>query len=244
MLGNVIICAGLAGLTATITLRWLESGYPPFSNMTESLLWMCWAFCVLFFGARFFTSLVGLELVASIGVSLILALTTLIRQPARPLMPALQSNWLIFHVFTCMVAYAAFFAAFCAGSFRIFSRSKGNRTDAEILVGDTGSSLDELIPQLLAFGFLLLTIGIISGAVWARQAWGRYWGWDPKETWSLVTWLVYGIYLHLRRYGAGFGLDKRRAALLSAIFAIIGFLFVIFTYFGVSYLLPSLHSYA
>jgi cytochrome c-type biogenesis protein CcsB len=95
--------------------------------------------------------------------------------------------------------------------------------------------MDELTHQLVMFGFLFLSAGIISGAVWANSAWGRYWGWDPKETWSLVTWFVYATLLHARFMR---GWRGNRIAVLS----IAGFLAVLFTYFGVNYL-PGLHSY-
>ncbi len=95
--------------------------------------------------------------------------------------------------------------------------------------------LDRLSHQLIMFGFLFLSIGIITGAVWANSAWGRYWGWDPKETWSLITWFIYAALLHARMMRGWHG---RRIAYLS----IIGFMAVLFTYFGVN-LLPGLHSY-
>lgn len=95
--------------------------------------------------------------------------------------------------------------------------------------------LDELTHQMVMFGFLFLSIGIITGAVWANSAWGRYWGWDPKETWSLVTWFVYATMLHARMMRGWHG---KRIALIS----ILGFMAVMFTYFGVNYL-PGLHSY-
>ena len=95
--------------------------------------------------------------------------------------------------------------------------------------------LDGLAYQMVMFGFLFLTIGVITGAVWANSAWGRYWGWDPKETWSLITWLVYATLVHAKMMR---GWRGRRIAYLS----IIGFAAVIFTYFGVNYL-PGLHSY-
>ena len=95
--------------------------------------------------------------------------------------------------------------------------------------------LDQLNYQLIMFGFLFLSVGIITGAVWANSAWGRYWGWDPKETWSLITWFVYAALLHARMMRGWHG---RRIAYLS----IIGFMAVLFTYFGVN-LLPGLHSY-
>jgi cytochrome c-type biogenesis protein CcsB len=95
--------------------------------------------------------------------------------------------------------------------------------------------LDELTYQMVMFGYLFLTIGIITGAVWANSAWGRYWGWDPKETWSLITWLIYSILLHAR-------FMRRWQGSRIAVLSIIGFLAVLFTYFGVN-LLPGLHSY-
>jgi len=97
--------------------------------------------------------------------------------------------------------------------------------------------IDELTYQMVVFGFLFLTIGIITGAVWANSAWGKYWTWDPKETWSLITWLIYAIFMHLRIMR---GWSGRSLAYVS----ILGFLAVLFTYFGVNYLLSGLHSYA
>ncbi len=95
----------------------------------------------------------------------------------------------------------------------------------------------------MVFGFLVPTVGIISGSVWAKPAWGRYWGWDPKETWSLITWFVYGICLYLRRAVGKFGVKPENLPLLNAIFAIAGFALAAFTYFGVTCLVNSLHSY-
>jgi cytochrome c-type biogenesis protein CcsB len=232
--GNLVLALGMAGLTVTIVTQWRAIGYPPFSNVPESLLWMAWGFCAVYFVARIFVDFIGLEFAASLGAVAVLAFSTLFDQSPRPLMPALQSNWLIFHVFTCMLSYGAFFAAFCTAILWLTLWRKW----------ESQKVLDALAYQLMAFGFLILTVGIISGAVWAKQAWGRYWGWDPKETWSLITWFVYGIYLHLRRAGAQFGVKRENLPLLNAIFAIVGFAFVAFTYLGVSYLLRSLHSYA
>jgi len=96
--------------------------------------------------------------------------------------------------------------------------------------------LDELTYQMVMFGFLFLTVGIITGAVWANSAWGTYWSWDPKETWSLITWFIYAILLHARLMR---GWSGRRIAYIS----IAGFMAVLFTYFGVNYLLSGLHSY-
>lgn len=231
---NAAIVLGFLGLSSTIVARWHEAGYPPFSNMPESLLWMAWACCAVYFVARFFVSFAGLEAAASLGVLAILAVSSLFPQAARPLMPALRSNWLIFHVLTCMIAYGAFLAAFLmALLWLLVWRTR-----------ETGKMVDALAYQTMAFGFLLLTVGIVSGAIWARQAWGRYWGWDPKETWSLITWFVYGAYLHTRLMSGSLGISRERLPYLNAIFAVLGFAFTLFTYFGVNYLLTGLHSYA
>lgn len=107
-----------------------------------------------------------------------------------------------------------------------------------------GSILANLVPKTIAFGFPFLTLGIITGAVWANVAWGRYWGWDPKETWSLITWVVYALFLHVRFSGGWLGLKAKSLPQLQAILSVVGFLFVLFTYFGVNYLLAGLHTYA
>ncbi len=105
------------------------------------------------------------------------------------------------------------------------------------------SVLSDLVWKMVAFGFPFLTLGIMTGSVWASVAWGRYWGWDPKETWSLITWLVYAFFLHVRFSGGLFGLKAKSLPQLQAILSAIGFLFVLFTYFGVNYLLSGLHAY-
>jgi ABC-type transport system involved in cytochrome c biogenesis permease subunit len=231
--GNALIALGLAALTAALVALWLEAGYPPFSNMEQSLLWMAWGFCAVYFAARARVEFTGMEFAASLGAAGIMALSTLFGHSMRPLMPALRSNWLAFHVFTCMLSYGAFFAAFCMAILWLARRRR-----------ETERPLDSAMHQVLGFGFLMLTIGIVSGSVWAQQAWTRYWGWDPIETWALITWLVYGIYLHLRAAGVRSGERRERLAVLSAGFAIGGFAFVMFTYMGVSYLLRGMHSYA
>ena len=232
--GNLVIALGMAGLTATIITQWRAIGYPPFSNVPESLLWMAWGFCAVYFVARVFADFAGLEFACSLGAAGILAASTLFRQSAGPLMPMLRSNWLIFHVFTCMVSYGAFFAAFCVA---LLWLTLWRKRESQAL-------FDALVYQVIAFGFLMLTVGIVSGAAWGNQAWGRYWGWDPKETWALITWLVYAIYLHLRPAGERRGVKAENLPRLNAAFAVGGFAVLGFTYVGVNYLLRGLHSYA
>ena len=155
----------------------------------------------------------------------------------QPLIPALKSNWLIAHVMTCFIGYAAFTIAFGI-SIMFLVKSSGEAQPTRL--GMAGripafDILDDLTHQMVTFGFLFLSIGIITGAVWANQAWGRYWGWDPKETWSLVTWLIYATLLHARLMR---GWKGKNIAVLSCV----GFVAMLFTYFGVN-LLPGLHSY-
>jgi cytochrome c-type biogenesis protein CcsB len=156
----------------------------------------------------------------------------------EPLIPALQSNWLTTHVVTCFMGYAAFTIAFgCGLLYLLKNMEKDDKEKPSAFLGKLPSlaMLDALIYQSTALGFVFLTIGIMTGSIWAHYAWGSYWSWDPKETWSLITWLIYAIMLHSR-----YVRDWRGKRL--AVLAIIGFACVLFTYLGVNYL-PGLHSY-
>jgi cytochrome c-type biogenesis protein CcsB len=222
--------------TVSIGLRWIESyqlgiGHAPLSNLYESLVFFSWsvALALIIAWRRF-----GTDLVALLGVPivfLILASTFLIDPSIRPLIPALQSNWLVAHVFTCFLGYSGFAVSFVAALLLLLAKSSDKV--ANLLPKKT--TLDEIVYRSILIGFPLLTLGIITGAAWAEHAWGTYWSWDPKETWSLVTWLVYAGFLHAR---LSRGWSGGRTALLS----VIGFCAVMFTYFGVNYL-PGLHSY-
>lgn len=153
----------------------------------------------------------------------------------RPLMPALDSKWLAIHVSLAILSYGAFAVAAGISAMYLlrdkFSDNSFNKGLAE------KEKLDEIAYRIIAFGFIFLSMVMITGAIWAESAWGRYWAWDPKETWSFITWIIYAIYLHLRRSR---GWQGKRAA----IFAIVGFICVVFTYIGVNTFIPSLHSYA
>ena len=141
---------------------------------------------------------------------------------AGPLMPALKSPWLTVHVITAILAYGAF----ALGCGLAVVKLRGN---------DPSDDTD--IYKITSFGFVMLTLSIVLGAIWAEQVWGSYWTWDPKETWALVTWIIYAIYLHLHRQRGWRG-NKARILLIA------GFILVLFTFFGVNFLLPGLHSYA
>jgi cytochrome c-type biogenesis protein CcsB len=234
---------GLAGNSAGIILRWVESyrlgiGHAPLSNLYESLIFFSWTIVLiyLFIERRYENRTIG-AFVTPLAF-LVLAYASLspnISDRIQPLLPALKSNWLIAHVITCFIGYAAFALAFGISIMYLFKQRDQEGKSALIDRLPGSNILDELTHQLVMFGFLFLSAGIITGAVWANSAWGRYWGWDPKETWSLITWFVYATLLHARMMR---GWRGKRIAYLS----IFGFAAVLFTYFGVNYL-PGLHSY-
>jgi cytochrome c-type biogenesis protein CcsB len=153
----------------------------------------------------------------------------------QPLIPALQSNWLTSHVVSCFLGYAAFTAAFGLGIMYLLKANKDRDVNTRFGFYPSLDILNELIYQCTVLGFVFLSIGILTGSVWAHYAWGSYWSWDPKETWSLITWLIYAAMLHAHLVRGWQG-EKM------AVMAIVGFASVLFTYLGVNYL-PGLHSY-
>ncbi|MGB6063753.1 MAG: c-type cytochrome biogenesis protein CcsB [Desulfomonilaceae bacterium] len=222
--------------TGSLGLRWIESyrmglGHAPLSNLYESLVFFAWTIALALIIARL---KFGTDLIVLLGTPLVfltMASTFLLDPSIKPLIPALQSNWLIAHVITCFLGYAGFTVSFVAAFLLLLVRGSG-AAGKHLPRADF---LDEIVYRSVLIGYPLLTIGIITGAAWADYAWGSYWSWDPKETWSLVTWLVYSAFLHAR---LARGWSGRRTAVLS----VVGFAAVMFTYFGVNYL-PGLHSY-
>jgi cytochrome c-type biogenesis protein CcsB len=245
-LGIIIRVIALLIHTTGLGLRWYESyqlgyGHIPLSNMYEALVSMSWCIVLvlILMEQKFKTETMGAFVLPIASLAMAYAsLAPNVRDEIEPLIPALQSNWLTYHVMTCFLGYAAFAVSFGASVAYLIKNKEAPPTTEE----DSGSlpaleMLDELIYKANAVGFLLLGIGIITGAVWANYAWGSYWSWDPKETWSLITWLIYAAFLHARLTR---GWRGRKTAVLS----IIGFCGVLFTFFGVNYVLSGLHSYA
>ena len=234
--------------TAAILLRWAESyqlgfGHAPLSNMYESLVFFSWciAFLYLLWERRLKSRVIGaFAFPFAFIFNAYASLAPGVSAKIDPLIPALQSNWLHAHVMTCFLSYASF-AISCAVSIiylvKLKRQEKGEKEGGPASLLPSLDSLDELVYKTIVVGFPLLTIGIVTGAAWANYAWGSYWSWDPKETWSLITWFMYAVFLHARVTRDWRG---KRTAILS----IIGFVAVIFTYFGVNYLLSGLHSYA
>nr|ALO63109.1 heme attachment to plastid cytochrome c [Chloromonas perforata] len=257
-----------------LLLRWKESGHFPLSNLYESLMFLSWCFTGLHLYIDNYTSLptslqkennefvrklLGAITTPSALLTNAFATFTLPKemQEAAPLVPALQSNWLMMHVTVMILSYAALilgslmsiaFLIVTAEKKQVVSLSLSDihqeGTNAFITGGKSqvlqestiALTLDNLSYRILGIGFPLLTIGILSGAVWANEAWGSYWSWDPKETWALLTWLIFAIYLHTR-------LSKGWEGKKPAIIASLGFVIVWMCYLGVNLIGEGLHSY-
>lgn len=245
--GTVAALFGFIVQTAALGLRWKESydmghGHAPLSNLYESVVFFSWTIILIYLliDAKYRFRAVGafvvpFALLASAWAQLGLD------SGIGPLVPALQSDWLLYHVITCFLGYAAFAAA-CGVSVMYLFKARHERANGTVRSGGVfslfpaASVLDELNYRAIMAGFPLLTIGIVTGAVWADYAWGTYWSWDPKETWSLIVWFIYAAFLHARITRGWVG---RRSAILS----IAGFAATVFCYLGVNLLLSGLHSY-
>jgi cytochrome c-type biogenesis protein CcsB len=241
-MATIITAAGFLGHTTAIILRWIESyqmgiGRAPLSNMYESLVFFSWTVILLYLLIEWRIHNKSIGVFATPIAFLIMAYSSFSSSEIQPLLPALKSNWLISHVLTCFFGYAAFALSF-ALSIMYLLKGSITKTSGDIihrLIPDL-EVLEELSNQMVVIGFIMLTLGIITGAVWANSAWGTYWSWDPKETWSLITWFVYAAMLHSRLISGWRGKKL-------VIFSIVGFCCVIFTYLGVNLLLSGLHSY-
>ena len=242
-IGTWICIVAAVVSTAAIGVRWAESyklgiGRIPVTNLYESLVFFAWTINLFYLLVewKYKNRTLGAFVMPIAFGTMLFALTN--ESSIQPLVPALQSYWLHAHVITCFVGYAAF--AVSAGV-AIMYLMKAKREERKVTGGvvalfPSTKVLDDLVYKSIIWGFPFLTAGIITGAAWANYAWGTYWSWDPKETWSLIVWLVYAAFLHAR---VTRGWHGRRAAILS----IIGFLATIFCYLGVNLVLSGLHSY-
>ena len=244
-LATYVTLGGLTIQTFAIILRWVESyrlgmGHAPLSNLYESLIFFAWTIIFLYMIIELRTKTRTLGAFVTPLAFLALAYASFspgMETHIQPLIPALKSNWLIAHVITCFFGYAAFGLSLALSIMYLIKRLENDQSTSIFLkLIPRPDILDELNYQMVIIGFLMLTLGIITGAVWAHSAWGSYWTWDPKETWSLITWLIYASVIHSRMVR---GWRGKRISVL----CIIGFSCVLFTYFGVNYL-AGLHSYA
>jgi cytochrome c-type biogenesis protein CcsB len=262
---RLMVAAANLALPAQLVLRWWQSGHFPISNLYESLCFLAWA-CTLtqLLVERSYPSPLVAAAATPMGLGCVafasFALPDQLQQ-AAPLVPALRSSWLVMHVSVIMVSYAALLVGSLLSvavlltdkgqslQLRSSSIGSGGYRQAQLATDGPGGilglssatlslseQLDSLSYRTITVGFLLLSIGIVSGAVWANEAWGSWWSWDPKETWALICWLVYAAYLHTR---LSRGWQGRRPALV----AVAGLVVICVCYIGVNLLGIGLHSY-
>lgn len=224
--GFWLISSGFILHTASIVVRWFATGHPPVMAGYEHSLLGSWFIIFLFFTIRIWLPRIELLGVAVIPFALFVLGNGIMAPSAhQPLAPPYQSNWLWVHVIFAWFAYGAFSVA---TGIAILYLLKINLTSKFLEKFPEPGVLDDLIFRFIFFGFIALTIEVGAGAIWARGLWGRYWGWDPTETWSLISWLTYGINLHLRTT-----LDWQgpKAAWL----AIVSFVAIIIAFFGIGF---------
>ena len=260
---------GLFGMTVTnvflvsqLVSRWIFSGHFPLSNLYESLIFLAWCLVTLYSileywtQSDFFGIFISPVVLGLIGFTQFSLSTDL--QAVKPLVPALQSNWLVMHVSVMIASYAALiFGCLLAMSYLLFTlwiTENQTQTTTLLLI------LDNWSYRMISVGFCFLTLGILSGAVWANETWGSYWSWDPKETWAFITWVTFAVYLHSRLLPYGAQREDRtekssgipgtsQLALTtepktySAWIASFGFLVIWVCYLGVNIVGKGLHSY-
>jgi cytochrome c-type biogenesis protein CcsB len=264
---STIIANGI--LFFILCSRWIVAGYFPLSNLYESLLFLTWMLLTIYL---YIETKTKSKLIGSVLIPVTLLISGFANltlspemQKSSPLVPALQSNWLMMHVSMMLLSYSTLIiGSLLCILFLVISRYK----DVDLKIMDDSSlplynimldyyeakllspsteiselgklkllqSLDNWSYRIIGLGFPFLTIGIISGGVWANEAWGSYWSWDPKETWALITWLVFASYLHARITK---GWEGKQTAILGSL----GFFVIWICYLGVNFLGKGLHSY-
>ncbi|KGG11771.1 MULTISPECIES: c-type cytochrome biogenesis protein CcsB [Prochlorococcus] len=262
---RILIASANILLAIQLVFRWIQSGHFPISNLYESLCFLTWGltFIQLLIERTFPYPLIQAALTPISLLSIAFASFVLPDElkASSSLVPALKSNWLVMHVSVIMCSYAALLIGSLLSLVVLLSSSRETLQIRSNSMGIGGfknksenlnivKSIDELIPitfskseeldnlsyRTITFGFLLLTFGLISGAVWANEAWGSWWSWDPKETWAFISWLIYAAYLHTR-------LSRGWQGKRPAIIAIIGLFIILICYIGVNFLGIGLHSY-
>ena len=195
-IATIVTLAGLAGHTAGIILRWIQSyrlgiGHAPLSNLYESLIFFAWTVILLYCLVEWRTKNKSIGVFITPIAFLAMAYASYspsINSRIQPLVPALQSNWFIPHVIVYMLSYAILGMSWFVAILGIIPRIKTKWNNKELVIAD----------NLVYIGFGFLTLGLVFGAFWAKEAWGHYWTWDPKETWAMITWMAYLLYIHYR----------------------------------------------
>jgi cytochrome c-type biogenesis protein CcsB len=228
----------------TLFIRWIQQGYFPLSNLYESLIFLSWGISSIHLFVEYKSKSRLIGSISSPILFFLIGFSTFTlpieMQKALPLVPSLQSNWLMMHVSMMMISYATLILGSLLSIFYLGLNSKIQFASNFSFSFSSKMFLLETIDiwsyRIIGLGFPFLTIGIISGAVWANEAWGTYWSWDPKETWALITWLVFAVYLHSRLVK---GWQGKKAALVASF----GFFVIWICYLGVNFLGKGLHTY-
>jgi len=216
-------------------MRWKIGGYALWSNSYETMIFMAWVTVLagLLLSKR---SLITFSLSTLFaGIILFVSGLNWLDPQINPLVPVLKSPWLMFHVAILMAAYGLFGIGFLIGSVNLLMMAL--RRKEKMTVAEPVKELSAINEIVLIVGLILMAIGTFMGAVWANESWGRYWGWDPKETWALITLIVYVMVTHLHL------LRKWYSLWLFNLCSVLAFSSVLMTYFGVNYLLSGMHSY-
>ena len=235
--GMLLHALGAVLMLVAVVNRTLQMGRLPLNSVYEYLLVLSFAVLLVALFIAFKFKSYGLVTVLMAVCAALIAVSFGKTDVGGPLLPALQSNWRVSHVLTAIISYSCFALAFGVAIFYLIVMPR--KTPEGGLPQEKrqrGESLERLMFNSIVFGFIFLTLLIITGAIWAEEAWGSWWTWDPKETWALITWIIYAIYLHLRLRPAWRG---RKGCYL----AIFGFAAVLFTLLGVTYIFGGLHSY-
>jgi cytochrome c-type biogenesis protein CcsB len=234
--GMALFVAGIVPHIAALAVRTIVSQRPPFLNLYEYMMSVTLGMVIMYLALEYLTRTKVFGAVAVPLIALASLFTTGLPSEVAWTMPALKSAWRVPHIATAILAYSAFAIAFGLGVLYLVRESFGS--------GNTGfwatrlptlKELDHTAYRMIAFGFTMQTALLLTGAIWAQYVFGRPWSWDPKEVWALVTWLVYAAYLHTR---LSMGWRGRKSVLL----AIIGFVVVLFTLFGVNWIGRGYHS--
>jgi cytochrome c-type biogenesis protein CcsB len=236
---------GILAHVIAVTTRGLAVHRAPWGDMYEFITALTCVAAIFFYYilVKYRAWAIGVFVMGAIVIALGLA-ETLIYTPAGPLVPALQSYWLSIHVTAMTLSSGIFFVAAVLGIMYIVAeryrkRVAAGKAEPNPLLDriPSGAQLDKLTYRAVVFGFPIWTFGVMAGAIWADQAWGRYWGWDPVETWAFITWVIYAAYLHARATGGWRGIRSHYIQLL-------GFASLLTNIFVIQIFVTGLHSYA
>jgi cytochrome c-type biogenesis protein CcsB len=238
VIGHLSLFAGFLTHLLSTLIRYIQAGYTPITNIHESLsfLSLCVAGFFLFLKRLYKISILGSVIVPAL--SLILIWSFAFPSEIKPLPPILHSYWLPVHTIFAFIGNSIFFVSFFVSLlYLLLERGIKKKRFSPISTRFPSlEALDLINYRCMSYGFPFLTLGIITGSIWAGMAWGSYWNWDPKETWSLITWIVYAILIHNR---LTIGWRGRKTAYMM----ILGFFSILFTFLGINFILGGLHSY-